>query len=520
MSRRIALPAAAAVASLLFDLLLLDRGIVLEEEGVTVALAARVAEGQLLYRDAPINLGPLVYELFAFVFRFTGPSFLAARVVVALATATTAATIAVAARRAGAGRSSFLAPWLFVLLRPLAFPQWHVAYYSPVAMLLTLASLAALLGTTATAPVVLAGVLAGAAFVAKQNYGALALAGGLATFALGAGEPTRRFRACIVFVASSSLPVAATALLYASRGGLGDLFHGMIVFALQAQGGTFVVPRPPLVPTLLPDELFRSKLLYYLPPLVWELGFPRIGESWIWKQTGLVELLLKAAFVLPPLLPVLVLIRSNRMERPREARCLAVCALALVLLASYPTWDWSHQVYGVVATFPCVALLASSPGARRLFTGLLALLTLPALVVSLAARARYDTPVPGLDVRATADLARTMGRICEVLHAEGAEEALVLPYQPAVYTACGVRNPTRLDIFLPGFVDAPSREQAHAALDAGRLAVRFSKEYGHLPKFADTYPDLCERLAEPPVALIPGPGFEVTIHRPLPRAPR
>ena len=504
--RVLALGSLVVVASLAADAGVLRRGMVLEDEGTTIALAARMAAGQTLYRDMPINLAPGVYELLALVFGVTGTSYLAARLLVALASAATAWLSFLAARHAGAGDyPALVAPWLFLLLRPFAFPSWHMALYTPFALAAALASLVLLMDGRW---LVAAGLAAGVAAIFKQNYGAIALLVGMVMVLLG----DRRPRAATRFLVGFGAPPCAMAALYAWRGAFADFFRWTVKFAVASQGEVFRVAAPSPWPTLAPDPAFRAGFLFYVPPLFLESIFPAVAGTWLWRSTGVIESALKMAFYLPWLLPPLLLVAPPA-GRQRAARGLALCAMAFLVLGSYPSLDWAHHCYGLPPALACAAVLLARLGrARRAVGAVLMAATLATAAFTFGALRPYRCALPAVGLAVPVGMGRPLLEASAWLHARGAREILVVPYQPGFYHLSGLANATAFDIFLPRFVTAAD-ERAVAGVAARVPVVRFRKEYAHLQPFARSFPDL-EALLVHPDATFAGDGFSLEIFLP------
>ncbi len=483
---------------------------VLEDEGATVAIAERVARGEILYRDAPINLGPGVYLLFGALFRVCGTSYVGARLLVSMASLATALLLLGLARRCGAGAFALLAPWLFLILRPFAFPSWHMAIYNPMATALAL--LAFYLSLARKWPLA-AGVAAGVAALCKQNYGALAL---LLCLAIFCSRSTRRRRNLVRAIAGFSLPLLLTCGYFLLAGAMRPFFRMTVLFPLTAQANLFHVSMPALLPLFSPDEAFRASLLYRLPPLVWESIFPAIARSEVWRNTGLVELFLKGIFYLPFLLAGFVAIRPGR-DRIVERRLAALASIGFLLLGCYPSFDFAHLSYAMPPVFVCAAVMArcllnsrSMKALLLLGMGIVSILT---LLFACHALALYRTRLPrtGLDVPASRGA--PLLAAASYLESHGIEKVIVMPYQPGFYHLSGTQNPTRADIFIPSFVSPEETGRVLEELRAGTPAVLFSKEYAHLPRFLSSFPKFAPYLSGTKAATFRGDEFSIRIFR-------
>lgn len=507
-------PLSIGAAAILLDLPLLRCGMVLEDEGTTMELAARMARGDVLYRDLPINLGPGVYELLALAFRVAGPSYLLARLLVSGAAAATAALLYLAARRAAPGPGALLAPAMFLILRPYAFPSWHMVMYTPFAMALALGSLVLLMAEEPRAfECLAAGLCAGVSTAFKQNFGAIAILAGCGALALGRASRGRYAR----FIAGALAPLAALALLYAGRGAFAPFFQWTVVFALGT-GQVFHVPPPPLLPTLRPDEAFRSGLYYYAPPLFLGSVFQGIAGSVLWRQTGLVEDALKACFAIPFAAPPLLFVFPGQGAASRPVRALSLFALLFLALGSYPSADWAHLCYALPPAFAVFAALLSRARWMRV-TALVATTIATAVTIpfTMRALAPYSYRLERVGLVVPEGFGRPLEEAASILRRRGAREVVVAPYQPGFYHLSGCANPTNTTVFLPRFVGPQELEQVEQALDRKTLVVRFRKEYAHLLPFARSFPEIERRLEGPPLALFSGDGFEVRIVEPAPR---
>ncbi len=200
------------------------------------AAAARAnAEGALPYTAAWIEKGPLAMALFQGLFAATGPYNLAAVALawVALALCTTA-LVWLLALALGAGRG---APWAAALYAA-ALPsvggtlntEVPAAAAGAAAVAVACAALGSRRGDLRLSA--LAGLLAGAAFLCRQNAGILwpVLLAGEAAAVAWRGRPTKRaVAAAAVLSAGFLLPVALVVALYAWAGHLAVFlfcFHG------------------------------------------------------------------------------------------------------------------------------------------------------------------------------------------------------------------------------------------------------------------------------------------------------
>jgi len=232
---------AAALAAFVGALLvpLLDRALIVNDRGYYLLPALGLTRGELPYVDYWVFYAPLRYHLLAWIFEWTGPSILAARVLwLAMILIGVAGTYRVA--RAFAPRALAAAPALAYGLVP---GPWHKAPFA----LCTVAFLLAVVGLLAHPKrmrLAVLGAVAGLTLVTRQDLGLLQLALCLALAVARpwlAGESRVGGFRDLVAVGLPFLgvvaPVAAWYALRGGVGGLGDLVDAVFVRAfLQAEG--------------------------------------------------------------------------------------------------------------------------------------------------------------------------------------------------------------------------------------------------------------------------------------------
>ena len=217
----------AASAALLYSLR--PYGLLISDEGFMVYPAARMLEGDLLYRDVYPYYAPLGYHLLELVFRITGPSLIAARTLWMLFLLVSVAGIYRIARR-------FVPPaaaWLPAATYALAPGPWHKAFYGLCVVSFLLALVRSVEHKSASRHLQL-GAVCGAVLMFRQELGAaqLLLGAGLvgivplwplrpASFRGGAFLlGLRRVSLVVSGFVAAVIPVFA---LYAVQGNLVDL---------------------------------------------------------------------------------------------------------------------------------------------------------------------------------------------------------------------------------------------------------------------------------------------------------
>jgi hypothetical protein len=147
----------------------------LTDEGYFLYLASRVYQGDLPYRDFDTYYTPGVFYLYAAAFKLFGVSIVPVRVLMCGVRVICALLLYGLTRR--------VAPWPFAILPFLAlaavdpmpvFPEPHPAWMAMAATLLTLETILRHDTSGRRRWIVLAGVVAGVAFLFKQNVGAFA----------------------------------------------------------------------------------------------------------------------------------------------------------------------------------------------------------------------------------------------------------------------------------------------------------------------------------------------------------
>ncbi|TMB37509.1 MAG: hypothetical protein E6J55_25845 [Deltaproteobacteria bacterium] len=127
-----------------------NRGIWIEDEGIVLETAARVARGEVLYRDVAAVILPGVFWVHAALFRLFGEGILPGRwAMVALFTAVCLLVYRYLARAAG-DRVAWLGLGLILGFRLLAFPTWTIPNYTHWSLLFLILGLWLLQGYPAS----------------------------------------------------------------------------------------------------------------------------------------------------------------------------------------------------------------------------------------------------------------------------------------------------------------------------------------------------------------------------------
>jgi hypothetical protein len=292
-----ALLLAAAAALSAFTIL---RGYGPHDEGLMLAWAQRIADGQWPYRDFWSNYAPGQAVVLGGLTKLLGPSLLYWRILRVAIDALTALAAYRLVRR-DAGEAWALAAWLAVA-GAMAFPVGPGP--TPPALLLAFAALLAARRSPGRG-----GALAGVAFVFRPEIGAAA--------ALGVLLETRRPKALVPFALVAAALLAPFAIV--AGGAMGDQVLGF--------AGVQGLQRLPLVPAL-DVGADANKLLERLFPLLLVLGAAGFAAWALWRRPP------ARGWALAPLVAVGVAYLLARSDEFHLLPLSAALAVALALAAA------------------------------------------------------------------------------------------------------------------------------------------------------------------------------------------
>jgi hypothetical protein len=319
-------PLVFAVGALLSGLTLLS-GINQHDEGLVLQAAARVADGQLPYRDFYANYGPGQYYLLGGVDLVFGPSLLSWRIV-RVALDGLVAALAFALARSEGGEPVALLAWVAVLAA-----MAHPTTPHPNATALSLGLGALLLARRSPAG---AGVLAGAAFAFRFDLGAAAAAGAALTAGALHGRGAA-LRACCAAVATGILLVLPFAL--AAPGQFWDDTFGFILDEQSLQrlplpGGYSGGFEPNKVLAFYMPYVLMAGLALWLVAAVATRAPLRIWAALPLALAGLGYLVARAdEFHLVPLAAVLPVLLAGAAGHARATPWKLALALPIALIA-------------------------------------------------------------------------------------------------------------------------------------------------------------------------------------------
>jgi hypothetical protein len=410
-----------ALGALLSGLTILI-GINPHDEGLVLQAAARVADGELPYRDFYANYGPGQYFLVGGLDLVFGPSLLAWRVV-RVAVDAAVGVLAYALVRRDAPEPAALGGWL-AAVAVMAHPT--IPNPGPSALALGLGAL-----LLAPRSPVGAGALAGLAVAFRFDVGAgAALGAALAALAMGGRRAALRAAAAAGIVAALLVaPFVAVAA--------GDFWDQTIGFALDEQS----LQRLPL-PGDYDGAFEPNKLLaFYLPYVL-------MGGLALWLLVAAVRRLplrLWAPF------PVALAGLGYLIARADEFHLVPLAAVLPILLATLAARERGagRTAWAVALTLPLVAIALHGLDRNRI-----ELLSPPPL-------ATLDLDVAD-GVRARRDEARALERLVPYVRARvppgrpvfvaNPRHDLVRVGNPLVYVLVDRPNPTRYDVMQPGVV--------------------------------------------------------------------
>jgi hypothetical protein len=441
------------------------QGIQPNDEGLMLQAAARIADGQVPYRDFWWFYPPGQPYLLAFLWKVFGPSLLPWRILRVLCDAAVAVLAWALARRGGASQRTAIAVWLVAVLA-MAYPSGPHPFPPTLAM-----CLGALL-LMEKRPV-LAGGLAGLAALWRIEFAAYLGVGVLLAYAM---KPERRRDQAEAAALFAGTAMAVAAVLYAPvviKAGLSDSFDLLIRYPVQDFARYQSLPFPvsydgalnkSSIGGFLSDSA-ESLLLFYLPLVlmiglagaVAALGLRFTRERWWQVATGVFAIGMAHYLVTRPdtfhtaPLAVMVAVLASwalaaRAEPARGGR-LRVIAAALALAAvAYATVEGLDRRWLELRADRAELRLPVADGVRVAKSGREPLERTVHWV--------QDHTGPG-----------------EPIYVATKRADLVTAGAPLLYVLADRPNPTRYDIAAPGVItSAPVQQEIVEDLD--RYGVR------------------------------------------------
>jgi hypothetical protein len=397
-------------------------GINPHDEGLILQAAARIADGQLPYRDFYANYPPGQYLLVGGLDVLFGPSLLSWRIVRVAVDATVAVLAYVLARR-DASEPLALAAWLAVV-GAMAFPS--IPHPNPTALALAFAAL--LLARRSPAG---AGLLAGLAIVFRFDIGLAAVAGAVL---LALSEAGRR-AATIVAVTAAAAAVLVLAPFVAVDPG--EFWEQTVAFALDEQS----LQRLPL-PGAWHGGFDPNGVLHHFFPYV------LLGGAGLWLLVAAWDRAPLRLWAPAPLGAAGVMYLLARVD---EFHFVPLAAVLPVLLATAATRERNAgHTAATVALTMVLALIALHGFDRKRVQ-----------VFEAPELAAIDADVAD-GIRADRDEARGLSSLVRYVHERvppgrpvfvaNPRHDLVRVGNPLVYVLADRPNPTRYDVMQPGVV--------------------------------------------------------------------
>ena len=440
------------------------QGIQVNDEGLMLQAAARVAGGQVPYRDFWWFYPPGQPYLLGFLWQVFGPSLLTWRILRVLCDAAVATLAWALARRGGASQPVAIGTWLAAALA-MAYPTGPHPF--PLTLALCLGSLLLM-----DRRPVLAGGLAGVAALWRIEFAAYLGLGVLLAHAIRPVPRRDQAEAAALF-AGAALAVAI--VLYApvvAAAGLGDSFDLLIRYPVQDFAHYQSLPFPVSYDGVLNtssiggffDDSAESLLLFYLPLVlmiglagaVAALGLRFTRERWWQVATGVFAIGMAHYLVTRP-----------------DVFHTAPLAVMVAVLAAWALAERGEEARGGVLKAAAVVVAAFAVG-YALIEGLdrrwlelradRAELRLPvADGVRVAKREREP-------LERAVNWVRAHTRPREPIYVATKRSDLVTSGAPILYVLADRPNPTRYDIAAPGVItSAPVQDEIVSDLEANRV---------------------------------------------------
>jgi hypothetical protein len=436
------LPALLFVLGALLSAVTILWGINPHDEGLVLQAGARIAEGQLPYRDFYANYGPGQYFVAGGLDLVFGPSLLSWRVLRVALDATVGVLAYLLARRA-APVPLALGAWLAVATA-MAFPS--IPSPNPAGIALALGAI-----LVAGRRPVLAGALAGLAVVFRVDAGVAAVAGAILA-SLPAGGTRAAIRAGVASAVVAAV-LLAPVVLAAPR----EAWEQTLGFALDEQG----LQRLPL-PDADPGSLQPNKVLDHLFPYLLLAGAALWGVLAVRSRAPLRD------WAPAPLMLAGV---AYLLARADEFHFIPLAAVLPVLLVTVAARERAAgRTAGFVLACGVVALMALH-GLDEKRIQALSPPPLTRLDVDVADGVKAETT----DARAIAGLVpfvRARVPAGEPVFVANPRYDRVKVGDPLLYVLLDRPNPTRYDVMQPGVVTtAPVQREMQRDLERARPAI-------------------------------------------------
>lgn len=394
-----------------------DRLILINDEGIYLSHAARIAAGEVLYRDLFGITGPGSFWLLAIVFKIAGVSLAAAHVVLAAEIATLTTIVFFVSRNVSDAASAAVTAVIFLALNASDGSmmtnnhRWDADTYTILGVvavwrgrpLLGGFLLALAVWTTPIFAITAVTVVAATLLIGQSPW--RVMAGGAAGFAAG-----------------------LTALIVTGS------FPGFIENLLWAK-----------------DNYSEANRMGYGAVIG---GYPALFDG----ASGTVEYAVRAMIVvgmtlpvwLPPLCGLLVL-----RNRDQNLIYFLVCGISMIAGVS-PRFDVGHLVFAVPLFYPIAAAFLQRAKWTVLPIGAIAGVFVLSAVLQRADTERIDTPIGR--VRTDHDSAEMVRWLTANIHP--GERLFVYPYPPIAYFLTGSQNVSQFCVLQPGLFTEGDEKKA------------------------------------------------------------
>ena len=529
----------AAVAALA-QLATFDRSAVPVDEGQLLAIAARLLDGEVLYRDIYTGIFPGVYWATAALIGLFGEDVVVTRWAQLVVNAATAGCLYWLGRRVMDFGWALLAPVLYVALVPFGFPGLTMLNYSSLSLGFALVALVCLLRHLETDRLLEAafcGVLLGVCGVVKQNYGGLAVLAvliGLVWARWGDLQSRRTLwsggLALIAGGAAVGLLMIGGLLI---SGAFSDFVHQTLLVIGDSQLDAFNDPIPPIFGAHPEND---SRFVFVYTPSAFFNYLVRGDTFFGWAlspalRSASIRIVYGGTLVLLGVAVVLLRFAGRDEDRLRGRSTRALCVFAIVFFFGiFPSAIWSHLAFVLPPILLVPGLLADRVAARlgssrgflsrvwvrvwqaaHVVVALLALLVL--VRVSLDLRRWYGEPldIPRGSLYVDERQKALLGGATRFLSrcAQPDEPVFVAPDMPLLYFLADRRNPTPFDLLIPGDVKGDVIVQ-RLEDSRTRCVVYNPKMYLQFAPFDELFPEVARLFDESyrRAAVIRGQGTE------------
>ncbi|RMD99417.1 MAG: hypothetical protein D6812_11680 [Deltaproteobacteria bacterium] len=473
--------------SLALDLPAFRYGISLLDEGFLLDPVMRILAGEVPYRDFYHFYAPGRFYLCALLFSIFGADLLVLRLLWVFLHAVLAYLIYRSARRLVASPGYAIVPALLFSVAP---GPWFKVFF-PFSTVANLLALLRLYERPSRGRIFVAGLIAGATLLLRQDVGGIAVSialGGL-LFLPRSGGARAPFR---WYAFGLALPLLPVGIAFHAADALAPMVDQLLFAGLRGTSAN-AVPMPPLWP-LFPSGGgwvdLAGRLLHRLPPLLYLLTAARLFLRWRQGSGG------NAPLTLTMLFGILTYQQDlRRSDIPHLLQCITPAWLLLVasveaLLERERRGCCTPRIraaVGVSVTAGALLLLC------RIDT-----FDLPHSILSIRGKG-YPLDLPHARVILRRERGETLqGVIDEILRLPREAPIVALPDIPLVYFLAGRTNPLFFELFRPGHLDEAQElwtierieaiaprlivyDQQH--LTDGREENRFEHRFPHLYRY-------------------------------------